>query len=113
MGRVMRRSWTTGRNTRLRRYCALHDHSLVEARDSSFHSEPCFCQFIRMCRLVLFFLPSAMTWLSPTQWKRTIAALPTTRTCGSLYSSVRNFDFPLVALAMKVGLSSTRPSEWL
>src|SRR5262249_13079370 len=88
-------------------------HSLVEALESSFHSEPCFCQFIRMCRLVLFFLPSAMTWLSPTQWKRTIAAFPTTRTCGSLYSNDRNFVFPAVALAMKVALSSTRASEWL
>src|SRR5215470_5993822 len=89
------------------------DQSLVDARDRSFQSAPCFCQFIRIWRLVLLFLPSATAWLSPTQWKRTIAAVPTTRICGSRYSSDRNFDFPLVALAMKVALSSTRPSEWL
>src|SRR5437879_1489922 len=89
------------------------DQSLVDARDRSFQSAPCFCQFIRICRLVLLFLPSATAWLSPTQWKRTIAAGPTTRICGSWYSSERNFDFPLVALAMKVALSSTRASEWL
>src|SRR5215469_3086736 len=89
------------------------DQSLVDARDRSFQSAPCFCQFIRIWRLVLLFLPSATDWLSPTQWNRTIAAVPTTRICGSRYSSDRNFDFPLVALAMKVALSSTRPSEWL
>src|SRR5262249_34840806 len=76
-------------------------------------SAPCFCQFIRTCRLVLFFLPSAMTSLSATQWKRTIAAGPTTRICGSLYSSNRNFDFPLVALATNVGRASLRASGWL
>ena len=53
--------------------------SLVEARDSSFQSAPCFCQFIRMWRLVALFFPSATDWLSPTQWNRTIAAGPTTR----------------------------------
>src|SRR6516162_4297098 len=89
------------------------DQSLVDARDRSFQSAPCFCQFIRIWRLVLLFLPSAADWLSATQWNRTIAAGPTTRICGSRYSSDRNFDFPLVALAMKVALSSTRPSEWL
>src|SRR5437868_11218434 len=89
------------------------DQSLVDARDRSFQSAPCFCQFIRIWRLVLLFLPSATDWLSATQWNRTIAAVPTTRIFGSRYSSDRNFDFPLVALAMKVALSSTRPSEWL
>jgi hypothetical protein len=54
------------------------DQSLVDARDRSFQSAPCFCQFIRMWRLVAFFLPSATDWLSPTQWNRTIAAGPTT-----------------------------------
>jgi hypothetical protein len=63
--------------------------------------------------LVSFFLPSGIDSLCPTQWKRTIAAGPTTRICGSLYSSDRNFDFPLVALATKVARSSTRASEWL
>src|SRR5215831_4842146 len=93
--------------------CDSRYQSLVDARDRSFQSAPCFCQFIRIWRLVLLFLPSATDWLSPTQWNRTIAAVPTTRICGSRYSSDRNFDFPLVALAMKVALSSTRPSEWL
>src|ERR1700722_6716107 len=59
------------------------DQSLVDARDRSFQSAPCFCQFIRMWRLVELFLPSATASLSPTQWKRTIAASPTTRTLGS------------------------------
>src|SRR5262249_30672099 len=98
---------------RLAHSTSVRDQSLVDARDRSFQSAPCFCQFIRMGRLVLLFLPSATDWLSPTQWNRTIAAGPTTRICGSRYSSDRNFDFPLVALAMKVALSSTRPSEWL
>src|SRR5262245_7845869 len=89
------------------------DQSLVDARDRSFQSAPCFCQFIRIWRLVLLFLPSATDWLSATQWNRTMAAVLTTRICGSRYSSDRNVDFPLVALAMKVALSSTRPSEWL
>jgi hypothetical protein len=53
--------------------------SLVDARDNSFQSAPCCCQFIRMWRLVALFLPSAAVWLSPTQWNRTIAAVPTTR----------------------------------
>jgi hypothetical protein len=61
----------------------VYGYSLVEARDRSFQSPPCFCQFIRMCRLVFVFLPSATAWLSPTQRKRTIAASPTTRICGS------------------------------
>src|SRR5262249_46432391 len=89
------------------------DQSLVDARVRSFQSAPCFCQFIRMWRLLLVFLPSATDWPSDTQRNRTIAAGPTTRICGSLYSSNRNFDLPLVALAMKVALSSTRASEWL
>src|ERR1700682_799434 len=89
------------------------DQSLVDARDRSFQSAPCFCQFIRMWRLVALFLPSAAAWLSATQWNRTIAAGPTTRILGSWYSSDKNFVFPLVALAMNVALSSTRPSEWL
>lgn len=33
--------------------------SLVDARDSNFQSAPCFCQFIKMARLVELFLPSA------------------------------------------------------
>src|ERR1700709_1499842 len=90
-----------------------YDQSLVAPRESSFQSAPCFCQFIRMWRLVELFLPSATDSASPTQLKRTIAAGPTTRILGSLYSSDNHFDFPLVALAMKVALSSTRPSEWL
>src|SRR3954462_7176847 len=89
------------------------DQSLVEARDSSFQSAPCFCQFIRMWRLVALFLPSATASLSPTQWKRTIAASPTTRILGSSYFSDSHFDFPLVALATKAALSSTLASEWL
>src|SRR6266481_4492273 len=91
----------------------LRYQSLVDPRDNSFHSVPCFCQFIRMWRLVELFLPSAMASLSPTQLNRTIAAGPTTRIVGSLYSSDNHFDFPLVALAIKVVLSSTWPSEWL
>src|SRR6266852_5064310 len=91
----------------------LRDHSLVDARDRSFQSAACFCQFIRMWRLVELFLPSATASCSPTQWKRTIAAGPTTRILVSWYSSDKNFDFPLVALAIKVALSSTRPSLWL
>src|ERR1700724_1614193 len=89
------------------------DQSLVDARDRSFQSAPCFCQFIRMWRLVALFLPSATAWLSASQWNRTIAASPTTRILGSWYSSDKNFDFPSVALAMNVALSSTLPSEWL
>src|SRR3984957_16727882 len=91
----------------------LRDQSLVAARERSFQSAPCFCQFIRMWRLVALFLPSATAWPSATQWNRTIAAVPTTRILGSWYSSNKNFVFPLVALAMNVALSSTRPSEWL
>src|SRR5260221_9163903 len=60
------------------------DQSLVDARDRSFQSAPCFCQFIRIWRLVLLFLPSATDWLSATQWNRTIAAVPTTRIFGSM-----------------------------
>jgi hypothetical protein len=41
--------------------------SFVDARDKSFHSAPCFCQFIRMWRLVLLFLPSGTDSLSATQ----------------------------------------------
>src|SRR6202035_283346 len=89
------------------------DQSLVDARDRSFQSAPCFCQFIRMWRLVELFLPSATASLSPSQWNRTIAASPTTRILTSSYFNDKNFDFPLVALAMKVGLSSIRASEWL
>ena len=59
------------------------DQSFVDARDRSFQSAPCFCQFIRMWRLVELFLPSATASLSPTQWNRTIAAGPTTRILGS------------------------------
>src|SRR6516165_9514157 len=81
--------------------------SLVDARDRSFQSPPCFCQFIRIWRLVLLFLPSGTDSLSVIQWSRKIAAEPNTRICGSRYSSDRNFDFPLVALVMKVALSST------
>src|SRR6266852_1224836 len=91
----------------------LRDQSFVDPRESSFQSAPCFCQFIRMWRLVELFLPSATASCSPTQWKRTIAAGPTTRILVSWYSSDKNFDFPLVALAIKVALSSTRPSLWL
>jgi hypothetical protein len=43
------------------------DYSLVDARVNSFQSAPCFCQFIRMWRLVELFLPSATDSLSPTQ----------------------------------------------
>src|SRR4051812_34196921 len=89
------------------------DQSLVDARDRSFQSAPCFCQFIRMWRLVALFLPSATASLSPIQWKRTMAASPTTRILGSSYFSDNHLDFPLVALAMKAVLSSTRASEWL
>jgi hypothetical protein len=32
---------------------------------------------------------------------------------GPLYTSDSHFDLPLVALAIKVALSSTLPSEWL
>ena len=60
--------------------------SLVAARDSSFQSLPCFCQFIRMCRFCGVFLPSVNS-CSPTKLKRTMAVGPTTRTVGSLYSS--------------------------
>jgi hypothetical protein len=42
-------------------------YSFVDARDNSFHSPPCFCQFIRMCRLVELFLPSGTLSLSPSQ----------------------------------------------
>src|ERR1044072_3962027 len=80
--------------------------SLVDARVSSFQSAPCFCQFIRMWRLVELFLPSATASASPNQWKRTIAAGPTTRILVSSYLSDKNFDFPLVALAIKAALSS-------
>src|SRR4051794_22514743 len=92
---------------------ALHRQSFVAPRDRSFQSEPCFTQFMRMWRLVEFFLPSATTSLSPSQWNRTTATGPTTLTLVSSYFSERIFDFPLVALAMKAALSSTRPSEWL
>ena len=60
--------------------------SLVADRDSSFQSEPCFCQFIRMCRFCGVFLPS-LNSCSPTKVKRTMAVGPTTRIVGSLYSS--------------------------
>ena len=60
--------------------------SLVAARDRSFQSLPCFCQFIRMCRFCGVFLPSVNS-CSPTKLKRTMAAGPTTRIVGSLYSS--------------------------
>src|SRR5260370_24152075 len=91
----------------------VRDQSLVDARDRSFQSAPCFCQFIRMCRLVALFLPSATASCSPTQWNRTIAAGPTTRILVSWYSNDKNFDLPLVPLAIKVALSSTWPAEWL
>jgi len=57
--------------------------SLVADRDNSFQSEPCFCQFIRMCRFCGVFLPS-LNSCSPTKLKRTMAVGPTTRTVGSL-----------------------------
>src|SRR5207237_6850753 len=60
--------------------------SLVAARDRSFQSLPCFCQFIRICRFCGVFLPSVNS-CSPTKLKRTMAVGPTTRTVGSLYSS--------------------------
>src|SRR2546421_13033392 len=60
--------------------------SLVAARDRSFQSLPCFCQFIRMCRFCGVFLPSANS-CSPTKLKRTMAAGPMMRIVGSLYSS--------------------------
>ena len=41
--------------------------SFVAARVSSFQVPACFCQFIRMCRLVELFLPSATASLSPIQ----------------------------------------------
>ena len=70
--------------------CAGHDtgsgYSFVAARDSSFQSLPCFCQFIRIDRFCGVFLPSVNS-CSPTKLKRTIAAGPTTRTVGFLYSS--------------------------
>src|SRR5258708_1828232 len=58
------------------------DQSLVAARDRSFQSAPCFCQFIRMWSLLALFLPSAIASLSLTQVNRTIAAGPTTRILG-------------------------------
>src|ERR1700694_2579397 len=94
---LSRADWSVGR-----------DQSLVAARERSFQSAPCFCQFIRMWRLVALFLPSATAWASPTQWKRTIAAGPTTRILVSWYSNDKTFDFPLVELAIKVGLFSYR-----
>src|SRR6476659_10508750 len=60
--------------------------SLVAARDRSFQSLPCFCQFIRMCMFCGVFLPSVNS-CSPTKLKRTMAAGPTMRIVGSLYSS--------------------------
>ena len=60
--------------------------SLVAARDRSFQSLPCFCQFIRIWRFCGVFLPSANS-CSPTKLKRTMAAGPTMRIVGSLYSS--------------------------
>jgi len=41
--------------------------SFVDARVSSFQVPACFCQFIRMCRLVELFLPSATVSLSAIQ----------------------------------------------
>src|SRR5450631_1539334 len=40
-------------------------HNFVDARDRSFQSAPCFCQFINTWRLVALFLPSAAASLSP------------------------------------------------
>src|ERR1700692_268863 len=62
---------------------AWRDQSFVAARDRSFQSAPCFCQFIRMWRLVALFLPSATASASLSQWNRTIAAGPTTRMLGA------------------------------
>src|SRR5258708_13287462 len=98
---------------RIRAPTAWRDQSLVEARDSSFHSAPCFCQFIRMWRLVELFLPSATASLSPTQWKRTIAAGPTTLIFVSWYCSDNHFDFPSGAPAPNVALSSPSPPYFL
>ena len=39
--RIVVRAFGVSRNDVVR-------HSFVAARDSSFHSSPCFCQFIRM-----------------------------------------------------------------
>ena len=71
---------------RLTRPTVRRAQSLVAARDRSFQSLPCFCQFIRMCRFCGVFLPSVNS-CSPTKLKRTMAAGPTTRIVGSLYSS--------------------------
>ena len=49
------------------RYAIACYQSLVAPRDNSFQSLPCFCQFIRMCRLVELFLPSATVSLSAIQ----------------------------------------------
>src|SRR5207244_3883498 len=59
--------------------------SEVGARDSSFHSPPCFCQFIRMARFCgVIFL--SVNSCSPTQLTRTIAPGPTTWTGGAFRS---------------------------
>src|SRR5262249_59622365 len=48
---------TAGTKRTYRDICYLsRDQSLVDARDRSFQSAPCFCQFIRIWRLVLLFL---------------------------------------------------------
>src|SRR5215210_7614926 len=60
---------------------AMTRQSLVAERDSSFHSLPCFCQFIRMARFCGVFLPS-LNSCSPTNVNRTIAAGPTILTIG-------------------------------
>src|SRR5207245_4158855 len=76
------------------------DQSLVDARDRSFQSAPCFCQFIRIWRLVLLFLPSATDWLSATQWNRMIAAVPTTLTeAGYVGEDVENIILKLLQSA--------------
>src|SRR5262249_33493757 len=89
------------------------DQSFVAARESSFHSPPCFCQFIRIERLAELLAPSATAWASCIQWKRTMATSPTTRVVRSLYSSDSILVLPLVAFLMKVALSSMAPLEWL
>ena len=77
--------------------------SLVAERDNSFQSLPCFCQFIRMGRFCGVFLPSVNS-CSPTKLKRTMAAGPTTRTVGFLYSSDRPFVVRVLDACQKLRL---------
>jgi hypothetical protein len=58
MRRAGRNGCARGRRLRADRSVG-RDQSFVDARDRSFQSAPCFCQFIRMCRLLAVFLPSA------------------------------------------------------